>query len=138
LPDSFTWLTAPPADDGVAPTNNGFEVIRYTSTTWTAVTLFDGIGTSHGSVAYYAFPIYSLAQPEREKLIINSVKWLLPLVGDVDRDRDVDASDLSIFSKAYGSDPSKPNWNQTCDFNRDNKVDASDLFKLSTNYGKTI
>jgi len=83
LPRDFTWLTAPPADDGVTPTNGGFEVIRYTSTTWTAVTLFDGTGTSNGSVVYYAFPIYSLDQPERDTLIINSVSWLVPRVHDV-------------------------------------------------------
>ncbi|HKZ93287.1 MAG TPA: PKD domain-containing protein [Candidatus Bathyarchaeia archaeon] len=223
LPQSLPWLTVPPSDDGVVPTHGGFEVIRYTSTSWTAVTLFDGVGTSNGSVVYYAFPIYSLAQPERENLIINSVNWLLPpiarfthspekpsagevvifnatlstpndgiiatyewdfgdtntttttnptithrfnvpgnynvtltvtdsegksdtswaiiaiyLIGDVDRDRDVDASDLFYFSKAYGSDPSKPNWRQECDFNEDNRVDASDLFSLSKNFGKAL
>jgi len=60
------------------------------------------------------------------------------IAGDVDGDRDVDAYDLFEFSKAYGSYPSKPNWNPSCDFNRDNKVDASDLSDLSKNYGKTI
>lgn len=60
------------------------------------------------------------------------------ITGDVDGDGKVDASDLFDLSKAYGSDPSKPNWNPNCDFNDDGKVDASDLFNLSKNYGKTI
>jgi len=77
LPTNFTWLTNPPFDDGVNTTNGGFEVIRYTNTSWTAVTVFNGTGTSNGSVVYYAFPIYSLAQPERDTLVINSVRWLL-------------------------------------------------------------
>jgi len=58
--------------------------------------------------------------------------------GDVDGDADVDTSDLSDLSKAYGSTPSKPNWNSSCDFKRDYKVDAVDLFDLSKNYGKSV
>lgn len=56
------------------------------------------------------------------------------ILGDVNGDQTVNASDLSDFSEAYGSEPADPN----CDFNRDNKVDASDLFDLSKNYGKSI
>jgi len=32
LPTTFSWLQMPPYDDGVAPTNGGFEVIQYTGT----------------------------------------------------------------------------------------------------------
>ena len=53
-------------------------------------------------------------------------------------DGKVDASDLLVLSKAYGSAPSKPNWNPNCDINGDGKVDASDLYELSKNYGETI
>ena len=60
------------------------------------------------------------------------------ILGDVDGDGDVDASDLSDLNKAYGSKPGKPNWDSDCDFNRDNKVEASDLFDLSKNYGRSI
>lgn len=63
------------------------------------------------------------------------VDWRIP--GDVNGDDKVDYSDLFDLSKAYGSDPSKHNWNSDCDFNWDSKVDASDLFDLSENYGKT-
>lgn len=75
LPTSFAWLTAPPYDDGVSPTNGGAEEIQYTGTTWTAVTVFEG--TSNGSVVYYAFPLYCLAQSHGETLAINSINWLL-------------------------------------------------------------
>ena len=57
--------------------------------------------------------------------------------GDVNSDGKVDINDLYDLGKAYGSDPSKPNWNPECDFNSDGKVDNSDLLDLSTNYGKT-
>jgi len=75
LPTSFTWLTDPPYDDGVSPTNGGAEVIQYTGTTWTAVTVFKGAG--NGSVVYYAFPLYCLAESHGVTLAINSINWLL-------------------------------------------------------------
>jgi len=119
--------------------HGGAEVIQYTGTTTTAVTVFDGTETGYGSVVYYALPIYCLNQTERDKLIINSVNWLLPHApGDVNGDGSVDASDLSELSNVYGSELGDPNWNPNCDFNRDHKVDASDLFDLGKNYGKTI
>lgn len=83
LPTTFTWLQDPPYDDGVFPTNGGFEVIRYTDTLWTAVTVYDGTETGYGSVVYYAFPIYCLWQSERDTLIINSVGWLAPSEHDL-------------------------------------------------------
>jgi hypothetical protein len=60
-----------------------------------------------------------------------------PLLGDVDGDRDVDSFDLSALNSAYGSTPTKPNWNPNCDINSDGKVDAKDLHLLGKNYGKT-
>jgi len=133
LPASLDWFT-PWYPDGVSPTNGGAEVIQYTGTCWTAVSVYEG--ASDGSVVYCAFSLYFLKQPERQILIINSVRWLLPWApGDVNGDGSVDASDLSELSKAYGSDSSKPNWDPDCDINDDGKVDASDLFDLSKNYG---
>jgi len=61
----------------------------------------------------------------------------LTIQGDTNADGRVDTIDLFDLSKAYGSDPTKSNWNPKCDFNKDNKVEASDLFDLSKNYGKT-
>jgi basic membrane protein A len=77
LPTTFSWLQNPPYDDGVTPTNGGFEVIQYTGTPWTAVTVFDGGATGYGSVIYYAFPIYCLWQSERDMLVINSANWIM-------------------------------------------------------------
>jgi len=59
------------------------------------------------------------------------------ILGDVNGDGNVDASDLFDLSKAYGSKLGDPNWNPDCDFNRNNKVDASDLIDLSKNYGES-
>ena len=75
LPTSFTWSTDPPFVDNVSPTNEGAEVIQYTGTSGTAVTVFDGVNGR--SVVYCAFPLYFLKPQERQILIINSVEWLL-------------------------------------------------------------
>jgi subtilisin family serine protease len=77
LPTNFYWLTDPPLEDGVFPINGGKEVIRYSGTSWTAVTVFDGTGINYGSVVYYAFPIYCVSEKERSILVVNSVEWLL-------------------------------------------------------------
>ena len=59
------------------------------------------------------------------------------VLGDVNGDGVVDASDLFDFSKAYGSSLGDTNWNPYCDFNGDDKVDFSDLIDLKKNYGET-
>lgn len=107
LPTTFTWETTPPYDDDVTPTNGGYEVIRYTGTSWTAVTVYDGSG-SNGAVVYHAFPIYCLGQLERDTLIINSVRWLTqpPLYSRIlwDDTHDTNGDDLyTTFSTLYGS-----------------------------------
>ena len=74
LPANFTWTIDPPYDDGTTPTNIGMEVIQYTGTSWTAVTVFEG---TVSKVVYFAFPLYCLDSPEQEILAINSINWLL-------------------------------------------------------------
>jgi len=59
------------------------------------------------------------------------------ILGDVNGDQTVNATDLSALSNAYGSKPGDPNWNPNCNFYGDDKVDAYDLFDLGKNYGKS-
>lgn len=68
----------------------------------------------------------------------HTLEAFFALAGDVNRDGQVDASDLLNWSEAYGSDPSKPNWNSTCDFDNDGKVDVYDLSELGRNYGRAL
>lgn len=76
LPESFAWLMAPTYDDGTYPVNGGLEVVRYTNTTWAAITVFDGRTTQSGSTVYFAFPLYCLGQIDGERLVLNSLRWL--------------------------------------------------------------
>jgi len=61
------------------------------------------------------------------------------ILGDVNDDGAVDATDLSLVKVAYGSTSAPSgNWNPDCDFNGDFQVNAMDLIILGKNYGKTI
>jgi len=58
------------------------------------------------------------------------------LVGDINEDRIVDIFDAVILSKASGSRPGDPNWNEKCDLNNDGIIDIFDAVKLAANAGK--
>jgi hypothetical protein len=55
------------------------------------------------------------------------------LLGDVDRDRDVDQTDLNAVTSALGTPGVRP---QDGDANADHKVDFADLVALAQNYNK--
>ena len=58
-------------------------------------------------------------------------------ISDVNRDGVVNASDLFVFSKTYGSKLGDPNWNSDCDVNRDGMVNMDDLLVVTLQYGET-
>ena len=119
------WLSVDPASGTVMPG----ESMDITVT-------FNATGLDVGE--YEADIIIESNDPDEPTVIIPVKLSVRAIIGDVDGDGTVNASDLLDLSKAYGSDPSKPNWNPNCDFNNDDKVEASDLFNLSKNYGKTV
>jgi len=64
-------------------------------------------------------------------------KTTIPLMGDVNEDGIVDAIDLALISKAYGTQKGNPLYSPASDLNNDNIVDLWDLTLLAINYGKT-
>jgi hypothetical protein len=60
------------------------------------------------------------------------------LVGDVDRNGEVNVHDLWRLGQAYESYPAHPSWNPYCNFNSDDVIDEMDLVLLKKNYGETI
>jgi Ca2+-binding EF-hand superfamily protein len=54
---------------------------------------------------------------------------------DVNGDGKIDVKDLYLVARAYGSDPSRPNWNPNCDTNGDNKIDMKDYYAICKHYG---
>ena len=74
IPPSFSWMTRPLWEDGVAPLDGGKEAVKYTGISYSAV-VTSGNGGS-GSTVYIAFPVGCLEEDIREKIIVNSVEWL--------------------------------------------------------------
>jgi len=67
-----------------------------------------------------------------------TVRWRL--LGDLNEDGIVNATDLSLLSEAFGGTrgpPPSANWNPNADLNQDNCTDVLDLYMLSKDYGKT-
>ena len=86
---------------------------------------------------YYMIHVEASVVPGEIDITDNTLTGDLVLVtipGDVDGDRDVDASDLLELNSAYGSTLTDPNYN----LNDDERIDVSDLFILGKNYGKTF
>jgi len=69
--------------------------------------------------------------------VTGGVVSVVKLEGDINGDGEVDSNDLTLLTAAYGSNPSKPNWNPKADLNRDNLVNVLDLFMLGKNFDKT-
>jgi len=63
-------------------------------------------------------------------------KVKIRVMGDANGDGVVDMRDIGIVCNAYGSNPTKPNWNPYLDFNRDNRVDLRDIGIVCNNYLK--
>jgi len=58
------------------------------------------------------------------------------MMGDVDRDRDVDIFDLFHGARAFGSVPEDSTWNPYADFDWDRDVDIRDLMTIAVNFGR--
>jgi hypothetical protein len=56
--------------------------------------------------------------------------------GDLDRDGDVDGSDLWEMRTAFGSAAGDTDYNPATDMDADMRVDAADLSRLLSNYGE--
>jgi len=57
-------------------------------------------------------------------------------IGDINGDGKVDYKDLLILAIAFGSTPTKPNWNWFADINDDGYVNYRDLLRLAVHYGE--
>jgi hypothetical protein len=62
---------------------------------------------------------------------------LVAMLGDINGDRKIDSTDISIIEALYGSVPGESGWNVYADLDRSSRVDYWDIFKVSRNFGKT-
>jgi hypothetical protein len=65
-----------------------------------------------------------------------AVDW--GILGDINRDGDVDFDDLAAFAGSYGSFSGEPAYNADADLDHDGDIDLNDLIVLARNYGKTM
>jgi hypothetical protein len=56
---------------------------------------------------------------------------------DLNQDGAVDLFDVEIVALAFGSDPTKPNWDPRADVNNDSLVDIFDLILVTIHFGET-
>ncbi len=63
-----------------------------------------------------------------------TVDW--GILGDIDRDGDVDFDDFTVLAGAYGSILGDSAYDERADFDRDDDVDYDDFIILAGNYGK--
>jgi len=59
------------------------------------------------------------------------------MMGDINNDRTVNAFDLMLLGKAYGSTQGSGSWNPNCNMNGDNVINYLDLSLLVQNYGNS-
>jgi hypothetical protein len=95
----------------------------------------------HFSAGIYSggyLPIYKIrvAGQFMGTSIAQSKQIQISIAGDINMDGKVNLQDMVIFTRAYGSDLSSPNWNPVADINGDGKVNLQDLVLLAHNYGK--
>jgi N-acetylneuraminic acid mutarotase len=95
--------------------------------------------TAEGAKAYIQLRLCQGSIPPLDgkevEVVITRFEFLVS--GDIDSDHKCDCIDLFTLARAYGSDPTKSNWNSNADINNDATVDASDLSLLDTDYGKS-
>jgi len=103
--------------------NNGKFNITYPLTT-TPIIL--------GNYTAYAITYYNY------RLASSTCTYNVQLKSDINGDGKVDAKDIAIVCKAFGTKPGDTRWNPKADLNSDNKVDAKDIAIVCRSFGITV
>jgi len=104
------------------------------STTLTFTWVTSGFAKGTYNIKAYATPITGDVDTTDNNREEGTVIVTIP--GDITGDYRCNYKDLGILAVAYGSDPTKPNWNPYADINGDDRVNYKDLGILAVNYGK--
>lgn len=96
---------------------------------------WDNITSEWVNVTVYIDTQYDVIIGETSHLSIYGVTRGFVL-GDVDRDLDVDIYDIVLIVGAYGSEVGKPKYNSNCDLDGDSDVDIYDVVIAAGNYGE--
>jgi hypothetical protein len=114
------WVTLPSGDS---------TVITFT---WNASTFTRG----NYRISAHAPPIQGETNTT-DNIVFGDSYVCVTLRGDVDRDFDVDMSDIIMMSGAYGTEEGDPRFLANCDTDRDGDIDIYDIIIAAGNYGKS-
>jgi len=84
-----------------------------------------------GNYTAYAITYYNY------RLASSTCTYNVQLKSDLNGDGKVDAKDIAIVCKAFGTKPGDTRWNPKADLNSDNKVDAKDIAIVCRSFGIT-
>jgi hypothetical protein len=144
--------------ENLGPLTETFNVTAYANTTAKAtiiiqklqVTLASGKPTNvtltwnTTGLAYGNYTISAYAQPlpyqtdTQHDTYKSSIPVLVTIPGDANGDGIVDASDLFILERAWGTSIGQKNYDPRADFNGDGVVDASDFFILEYHWDQSV
>lgn len=71
-----------------------------------------------------------------EQTVIDTMPFVVIILGDVDGNGKVEMKDLVLLANAYGSRPGDPNWNFMADMDNNNFVGLVELIIIAKNYGQ--
>jgi hypothetical protein len=66
------------------------------------------------------------------------VIMVLSLLEDIDRNNEVDFTDINLVRSAYGSFPGDSNWNERADIDKNGSIDFADLNMVRAAYGEIL
>jgi hypothetical protein len=110
---------------------DGLHLSSRNSTTRTFKWNTTGSAKGNYNVSAYATPV--IGETYLDDNILANWWVFVTIEGDVNGDRKVDISDLTITVDAIPSIPGQPNWNPNADINGDGFVDLADIVKCIKN-----
>jgi hypothetical protein len=108
---------------------------KSTNTTFTWNTT--GLAYGNYTISAYAHPLPYQTDTQHDTYK-SSVPILVTIPGDANGDGVVDASDLFILERAWGTSVGQKNYDPRADFNGDGVVDASDFFILEYHWDQSV
>jgi len=99
--------------------------------TWNTSTVIPG-----SYVIYVVTSIVEMEEDIADNIFIDGEISIVFI--DVNGDGKVDIMDIAIVAKAFGSDPTLPNWDPRADLNGDGKVDIMDIAMVAIHFGEIL
>ena len=86
-------------------------------------------------VAYPGYTLTAIAFISGGSNTLSDVIITVRIIGDVNGDGRVDLKDLALVARAFGSNPTSPNWNPAADINGDGVVNMKDIGLVARHFG---